>query len=87
MSTDHSTANGAYAPGGALAGPARAWTKDGIMACPTSRLVRNLRAHCATLGLACTSSRVLLACLKVTGRGVPPVLALVADRRFFVRAV
>eukprot|EP01045_Picozoa_sp_COSAG04_P011436 COSAG04_NODE_737_length_10702_cov_11.388664_4_plen_270_part_00 len=38
MSTDHSTANGAYAPGGALAGPARAWTKDGIMACPTSRL-------------------------------------------------
>ena len=56
MSTDHSTANGAYAPGGALAGPARAWTKDGIMACPTSRLVRNLRAHCATLGLACTSS-------------------------------
>ena len=56
MSTDHSTANGAYAPGGALAGPARAWTKDGIMACPTSRLVRNLRAHCTTLGLACTSS-------------------------------
>ena len=50
MSTDHSTANGAYAPGGALAGPARAWTKDGIMACPTSRLVRNLRAHCTTLG-------------------------------------
>ena len=31
--------------------------------------------------------RVLLACVKVTGRGVPPVLALVADRRFFVRAV
>ena len=56
MSTYHSTANGAYAPGGALAGPAWAWTKDGIMACPTSRLVRNLRAHCTTLGLACTSS-------------------------------
>ena len=30
---------------------------------------------------------VRLACLKVTSRGVPPVLALVADRRFFVRAV
>eukprot|EP01045_Picozoa_sp_COSAG04_P049463 COSAG04_NODE_19513_length_414_cov_1.079365_1_plen_26_part_10 len=26
-----------------------------------------------------------MGCVKVTGRGVPPVLALVADRRFFVR--
>ena len=31
--------------------------------------------------------RVCLACLKVTLGRVPPVLALVADRHFFVRAV
>ena len=42
---------------------------------------------CPTLPHVQLPIRVCLACVKVTLGRVPPVLALVADRHFFVRAV